>query len=149
MSDVVHTLREYELTETDYVYEPGQFAVRGSILDVYSYSCEFPFRVDFFGDEIDTIRTFDVETQLSKDKRQDIEIVPELANIQSAKQCFLHFLSPSTLIVMKDFTYVYDCIDRIYADGFSSQSLTEQLEGATEVEAERIRHEMKKELKRL
>lgn len=146
MSDVVHTLREYELTETDYVYEPGQFAVRGSILDVYSYSCEFPFRVDFFGDEIDTIRTFDVETQLSKDKRQDIEIVPELANIQSAKQCFLHFLTPSTLIVMKDFTYVYDCIDRIYADGFSSQSLTEQLEGATEVEAERIRHEMKKEL---
>ena len=46
MSDVAHTLREYELTETDYVYEPGQFAVRGSILDVYSYSCEFPFRVD-------------------------------------------------------------------------------------------------------
>ena len=146
MNDVVHTLREYELTETDYVYEPGQFAVRGSILDVYSYSCEFPFRIDFFGDEIDTIRTFDVETQLSKDKRQDIEIVPELANIQSDKQCFLNSLAPSALIVMKDFTYVYDCIDRIYADGFSSQSMTEQLEGATEVEAERIRRDMKTEL---
>ena len=146
MNEVVHTLREYELVETDYVYEPGQFAVRGSILDVYSYSCEFPFRVDFFGDEIDTIRTFDVETQLSKDKRLDIEIVPELANIQSAKQCFLNFLAPSTLIVMKDFTFVYDCIDHIYADGFSSQSLTEQLEGATEMEAERIRRAMKTEL---
>ena len=69
LTDVVHTLRDFELVETDYVYEPGQFAVRGSILDVYSYSCEYPFRVDFFGDEIDTIRTFDVENQLSKDKR--------------------------------------------------------------------------------
>ena len=71
-TDVVHTLRDFELKETDYVYEPGQFAVRGSILDVYSYSCEYPFRIDFFGDEIDTIRTFDVETQLSQAKRTEI-----------------------------------------------------------------------------
>ena len=60
--DMVHQLRDFELQETDYVYEPGQFAVRGSILDVYSYSCEYPFRIDFFGDEIDTIRTFNIET---------------------------------------------------------------------------------------
>lgn len=85
-TDVVHTLRDFELKETDYVYEPGQFAVRGSILDVYSYSCEYPFRIDFFGDEIDTIRTFDVETQLSQAKRTEIEIVPELAHIESNKQ---------------------------------------------------------------
>ena len=144
--DVVHQLRDFKLQEVDYVYEPGQFAVRGSIIDVYSYSCEFPFRIDFFGDEIDTIRTFNIEDQLSKDKRESIEVVPELATGQTVKQCFLQFLEPSALVVMKDYTYVHDCIEKIYNDGFSTQSLTEQLEGATEMEAERIRQEMKKEL---
>ena len=144
--DVVHQLRDFKLQEVDYVYEPGQFAVRGSIIDVYSYSCEFPFRIDFFGDEIDTIRTFNIEDQLSKDKRESIEVVPELATGQTVKQCFLQFLEPSTLVVMKDYTYLHDCIEKIYNDGFSTQSLTEQLEGVTEMEAERIRQEMKKEL---
>ena len=144
--DVVHQLRDFKLLEVDYVYEPGQFAVRGSIIDVYSYSCEFPFRIDFFGDEIDTIRTFNIEDQLSKDKRESIEVVPELATGQTVKQCFLQFLEPSALVVMKDYTYLHDCIEKIYNDGFSTQSLTEQLEGATEMEAERIRQEMKKEL---
>ena len=144
--DVVHQLRDFKLQEVDYVYEPGQFAVRGSIIDVYSYSCEFPFRIDFFGDEIDTIRTFSIEDQLSKDKRESIEVVPELATGQTVKQCFLQFLNPSALVVMKDYTYLHDCIEKIYNDGFSTQSLTEQLEGATEMEAERIRQEMKKEL---
>ena len=144
--DVVHQLRDFKLQEVDYVYEPGQFAVRGSIIDVYSYSCEFPFRIDFFGDEIDTIRTFNIEDQLSKDKRESIEVVPELATGQTVKQCFLQFLDPSALVVMKDYTYLHDCIDKIYNDGFSTQSLAEQLEGVTEMEAERIRQEMKKEL---
>lgn len=144
--EVVHQLRDFKLQEVDYVYEPGQFAVRGSIIDVYSYSCEFPFRIDFFGDEIDTIRTFNIEDQLSKDKRESIEVVPELATGQTVKQCFLQFLDPSALVVMKDYTYLHDCIEKIYNDGFSTQSLTEQLEGVTEMEAERIRQEMKKEL---
>ena len=144
--DVVHQLRDFKLQEVDYVYEPGQFAVRGSIIDVYSYSCEFPFRIDFFGDEIDTIRTFNIEDQLSKDKRESIVVVPELATGQTVKQCFLQFLEPSALVVMKDYTYLHDCIEKIYNDGFSTQSLAEQLEGVTEMEAERIRQEMKKEL---
>ncbi len=75
--------------------------LRGSILDVYSYSCEYPFRIDFFGDEIDAIRTFDVENQLSKDKRELIEIVPELASVQSIKQSFLSFLPSDALVVIK------------------------------------------------
>lgn len=144
--DVVRQLRDFGLQETDYVYEPGQFAVRGSILDVYSYSCEYPFRIDFFGDEIDTIRTFNIEDQLSKDKRDAIEIVPELAAEQSVKQCFLHFLDADALVVMNDYTLLHDRIEQIYKDGFSTQSLTEQLEGATEMEAEKIRREMKAEL---
>ena len=144
--DIVHQLRDFGLQETDYVYEPGQFAVRGSILDVYSYSCEYPFRIDFFGDEIDTIRTFNIEDQLSKDKRDAIEIVPELAAEQSVKQCFLHFLDADALVVMNDYTLLHDRIEQIYKDGFSTQSLTEQLEGATEMEAEKIRREMKADL---
>lgn len=144
--DIVRQLRDFGLQETDYVYEPGQFAVRGSILDVYSYSCEYPFRIDFFGDEIDTIRTFNIEDQLSKDKRDAIEIVPELAAEQSVKQCFLYFLDADALVVMNDYTLLHDRIGQIYKDGFSTQSLTEQLEGATEMEAEKIRREMKAEL---
>jgi len=144
--DIVHQLREYGLQETDYVYEPGQFAVRGSILDVYSFSCEYPFRIDFFGDEIDTIRTFNIEDQLSKDKRDAIEIVPELAAEQTMKQCFLNFLEPNALVVMNDYQFVHDRVEQIYQDGFSSQSLTEQLAGASEMEAEKIKREMKKEL---
>ena len=144
--DIVRQLRDFGLQETDYVYEPGQFAVRGSILDVYSYSCEYPFRIDFFGDEIDTIRTFNIEDQLSKDKRDAVEIVPELVAEQSVKQCFLHFLDADALVVMNDYTLLHDRIEQIYKDGFSTQSLTEQLEGATEMEAEKIRREMKAEL---
>ena len=146
LSNIVHTLRDFGFEETDYVYEPGQFAVRGSILDVYSYSCEFPFRIDFFGDEIDSIRTFDVESQLSKVKRECIEIVPELSSLESEKQPIFSFLGEDTIVVMKDFVFLHDRIEQIYHDGFSAQSLTEQLEGATEMEAEQIRQRMKKEV---
>lgn len=90
--DVEHKMRGFGFTQEDYVYEPGQFAVRGSILDVYSYSCELPYRIDFFDDEIDSIRTFEVEDQLSKDLCQEIVIVPELAQIKSDKIPFLSLL---------------------------------------------------------
>ena len=73
-------LRQLGFREVDYVYEPGQFALRGSILDVFSYSGEYPYRIDFFGDDIDSIRTFEVENQLSRDKRDGVDIVPELAD---------------------------------------------------------------------
>ena len=144
--EISHQLRDFGFVETDYVYEPGQFAVRGSILDIYSYSCEFPFRIDFFGDEIDTIRTFNIEDQLSRDRREAIEIVPELSNLESVKQPFLHFLDEKAVVAMKDFSFIYDRIDQIYKEGFSSQSMVEQMEGATEIEAERIQRAMKKEL---
>ncbi len=139
------TLREFGFTETDYVYEPGQFAVRGSILDVYSFSSELPYRVDFFGDDIDTIRTFEVETQLSHGKLEEIEIVPELATLTEEKVPFLQFLPPTTVLAMKNYAYVHDAIQRIYDEGFSSQALTEQLEGKTEVEQEEVRQELKRE----
>ena len=142
----VKTLRELGFNEVDYVYEPGQFALRGSILDVYSYSSEFPYRIDLFGDDIDSIRTFEVDTQLSKDKCEQIEIVPELGVVEENKVSFLSFLPENTLLVVKDFLYVRDAIDRIYQEGFSQQAMTERMEGATEQEQQDIMKEMRKEL---
>ena len=143
--NITHTLRELGFQETDYVYEPGQFALRGSILDVFSFSCEYPFRIDFFGDEIDTIRTFEVQNQLSKDKKNNIEIVPELTKLAINKIPFLHFLPKDTTIVMKDFTIVRDTIDQIYQEGFSSQAMVERMEGATEMEQAQIKRDMERE----
>ena len=145
ITDVAHTLRDYGFQEVDYVYEPGQFAVRGSILDVYSFSCEYPYRIDFFGREIDTIRTFEVQDQLSKDKQSDIEIVPELATSATEKISFLKFLPSDTVLVAKDFAYIHDVIEHVYTEGFSRQAVTERLEGATEMEQKQIMSELNKE----
>ena len=145
ITDVAHTLRDYGFQEVDYVYEPGQFAVRGSILDVYSFSCEYPYRIDFFGREIDTIRTFEVQDQLSKDKQSDIEIVPELATSATEKISFLKFLPSDTVLVAKDFAYIHDVIEHVYAEGFSRQAVTERLEGATEMVQKQIMSELNKE----
>lgn len=141
-------LRALGFQEVDYVYEPGQFAVRGSILDIYSYSSEYPFRIDFFGDEIDTLRTFEVETQLSLQKRKQVEIVPELAQADHEQlTSFLHLLPEETLIVTKDLLYVADRIGKIFDEGFSKSAQTEQMEGKSEVEQEAIRQQMLAETK--
>lgn len=76
---IMEVLCSYGFEYVDYVYEPGQYAVRGSIIDVFSFSSEFPYRIDFFGDEVESIRTFEVETQLSKEKKDSIVIVPDLS----------------------------------------------------------------------
>ena len=144
--ELEHRLRELGFHEEDYVYEPGQFAVRGSILDVYSFSHELPFRIDFFGDEIDSIRTFEVEDQLSKERCQSVEIVPELAAAQAEKVPFLEVLPDDCVLVAKDLSFVSDTVKRIYEDGFSSQAVTERLETATEMEREQLMNDMRREL---
>lgn len=146
MHDIVRLgrqLRELGFSEVDYVYEPGQFAVRGSILDVFSFSSEYPFRIDFFGDEIDSIRTFEVQSQLSRDKRERVEIVPEVATLVDEKVPLLRFLSENTVLVMKDFVFCRDKIDQIYRDGFSSQAVKDRLEGLTEMEQQAAMKELK------
>ena len=145
ITDIAHKLREYGFQEVDYVYEPGQYSVRGSILDVYSFSCENPFRIDFFGREIDTIRTFEVQDQLSKDKLNEIEIVPELATLTTERVSFLNFLPSNSVMVYKDFAYIRDVIAHVYDEGYSKQAITEQLEGATEIEQKQIINELNKE----
>lgn len=142
---VQRTLRDFGFSEVDYVYEPGQFAVRGSIMDVYSFSSEWPFRIDFFGNEIDTIRTFEVQDQLSRDKRDTVEIVPELARMTDEKMPLTSFLPSDTILVVKDMMYLRDTVSQIYKDGFSSQAITERLEGATEAEQDQIMRDMRRE----
>ena len=145
ISDIEKTLRSFGFKEVDYVYEPGQFALRGSILDVYSYSCEYPYRVDFFGDDIDSIRTFEVEDQLSKDQRERIEIVPELAVTAEEKEPFLSFVPKDVVLVTKDILYVRDAIERTYQEGFSAQAKMEQMEQATEMEQREIERQLQEE----
>ena len=146
LTETEKTLRSYGFQQVDYVYEPGQFAVRGSILDVYSFSSELPYRIDFFGNDVDTIRTFEVETQLSKDKKEKVEIVPELATLSEEKIPFLQFLPKESVLVMKDLLYIHDTIERIYNEGFTAQALTEQLEGRTEVEQNELRKQLQANL---
>lgn len=145
ISDVTKTLREFGFREVDYVYEPGQFALRGSILDVYSFSCEYPYRVDLFGDDIDSIRTFEVEDQLSKEQKDRVEIVPELTSISEDKVPFLSFVPADTILVTKDYLYVRDAIERTYQEGFSAQARMEQMENATEMEQREIERQLRRE----
>ncbi|MFC2776417.1 DEAD/DEAH box helicase, partial [Segatella oulorum] len=144
LTEVVHALRELGFTETDYVYEPGQFAVRGSLLDVFSFSCEDPFRVDFFGKEVDSIRTFEIQDQLSKTKCNAVEIVPELTTLEAHRVSFFKFLPENSVLVAKDFAFVSETVGKIYAEGFSKQALTEKLAGATEMEQQEIRQTFSK-----
>ena len=143
VGELTRRLRDLGFEMHDYVYEPGQFSQRGSIIDIYSFSSEYPFRIDFFGDEIDTIRTFDIQTQLSKDMKQSVEIVPEL--VDGEKMSFLSFLPDDTFLVTDDFDYVSQTIGRIYDEGFTSQALAERMEGATEQQRDEIMREMRKE----
>ena len=145
LTDLGRKMRNLGFEEVDYVYEPGQFAMRGSIVDVYSYSSELPFRIDFFGDEVDTIRTFEVADQLSKDSKETVQIVPELAQTVTDKQPFTAMLPENALLVFKDRLYLCSAIEQIYDNGFSKQAFTERLEGATEMEQEQIMREMRKE----
>ena len=141
---ICKTLREFGFREVDYVYEPGQFALRGSILDVYSYSHEFPFRIDFFGDDIDSIRTFEVENQLSKERCDHVDIVPELT-AEEEKESILKFLPDDTLLVTKDLQFVRESIERTYQEGFSQQAMQERMAEATEMEQRQIEKEMRRD----
>lgn len=114
---LVRQLRDMGLHEVDYVYEPGQFAQRGSILDVYSYSSEYPFRLDFFGDDVDSIRTFEVDDQLSRDQRSEVTLVSSAATLSqpssTASRSILHYLPTGSFVFAKDFSYIHDTIDHI------------------------------------
>ena len=135
LTELSNRLREIGFTRKDYVYEPGEFAVRGSILDVYSFSSEHPFRIDFFGDDIDTIRTFEVQTQLSKERRKEISIVPDADHTQDGLVAFTEFLPANTCLVVRDFNFIHESVSKIYEEGFAQQALAAE-EATSEMDAE-------------
>ena len=121
---IMEILADFGFERVDYVYEPGQYALRGSIVDVFSFSSEYPYRIDFFGDEVDSIRTFEVETQLSRERKQSIAIVPEL-NVAGNGEfvSFLEFIPKDSVLAMKDFLWIRDRIDVIHEEAVSPLAL--------------------------
>ena len=115
-------LFEYHFNRVDFVTEPGEFSVRGGIIDVFSFSNDEPYRIEFFGDEIDSIRTFDVETQLSKEILKKINIIPNIENktTQENRESFLKYISPKTIIFVKSIDLLTGKIDKFFSKAISS-----------------------------
>jgi transcription-repair coupling factor (superfamily II helicase) len=109
-------LFEYNFNRVDFVTEPGDFSVRGGIIDVFSFSNDEPFRIEFFGDEIDSIRTFDVETQLSKEKLQKASIMSNVENkkLQEKRESFLQYITSNTVIFIKNSDLLIGKLDKLF-----------------------------------
>ncbi len=116
MEFVTEILSTYDFERTDFVYEPGQFAIRGGILDVFSFSNEFPYRLELVGKEIESIRTFDPETQLSLQAVPFISLIPNVQTrlLQEVRQSFLSFLPENALLWIKDYQLTLDVMDECY-----------------------------------
>jgi transcription-repair coupling factor (superfamily II helicase) len=113
---VNEVLFEYKFKRVDFVTEPGDFSVRGGIVDVFSFSHDEPYRIEFFGDEVDSIRTFDVETQLSTERIKKVSIIPNVANklIAEARESFLKYISNKTVVFAKNTPLLFSRIDEFY-----------------------------------
>ena len=126
-------LFEYKFKRVDFVTEPGEFSVRGGIVDVFSFSHDEPYRIEFFGDEVDSIRTFDVETQLSTDQIKKISIIPNVENkfLDENRESFLKYIASKTVVFAKNSELLFSRID----------SLFEKAEEAFETLSKDIKHE--------
>jgi len=113
---VNEVLFEYQFKRVDFVTEPGEFSVRGGIVDVFSFSNDEPYRIEFFGDEVDSIRTFDVETQLSIDQIKKINVIPNVANklLEEKRQSFLKYIASKTVVCLKNADLLFSRIDDFY-----------------------------------
>ena len=132
VTELENRMMDLGMCRTDYVYEPGQFALRGSIVDVYSFANELPLRIDFFGDEVDSIRTFDVQTQLSVGRMDEVVIVPSPARTDAQQYVsFLTFMPDQTLIVLPSVPFMASRIGMIHDAGMSRQA---EVEGGAEVD---------------
>ncbi len=109
-------LFEYQFKRVDFVTEPGEFSVRGGIVDVFSFSHDEPYRIEFFGDEVDSIRTFDVETQLSTEKVKKISVIPNVANkfLEEKRESFLKYISPNSIFFTKNTELLFDRLDDFF-----------------------------------
>ncbi len=109
-------LFEYHFNRVDFVTEPGEFAVRGGIVDVFSFSNEEPYRIEFFGNEVDSIRSFDIETQLSIEKEKRISIMPNVENkhLQEKRESFLKYISNNTIVFVKNKELLFGKLDKLF-----------------------------------
>lgn len=113
LEEFLHT---YDFEKTDFVYEAGQFAIRGGIIDIFSFAYEYPYRIELFGDEVDSIRTFDPGSQLSVESLENINIIP---NIQSKlthdeRQSFFEFIASDTRLWFKDYQLSHDVVQKSF-----------------------------------
>lgn len=122
---ITEVLHQNGFERVDYVYEPGQYAVRGSIIDVFSFASEYPFRIDFFGDEVESIRTFEVDTQLSREKKEGVSIVPDLA-VAGTSSSLLDFLPADSTLAMRDFLWLRERIQTVHDEALTPQALAVQ-----------------------
>ena len=124
MTEITTRLRELGFTATDYVYEPGQYSVRGSILDVFSYSNELPYRIDFWGDDIDSIRTFNVETQLSEERLQQVSILNnDTGGGREDNVSLLDYVGDDTIVLCRSEQWLAARIREIAQEGMSASAL--------------------------
>ncbi|MGB3605920.1 MAG: transcription-repair coupling factor [Psychroserpens sp.] len=120
-------LFEYQFKRVDFVTEPGEFSVRGGIVDVFSFSHDEPYRIEFFGDDVDSIRTFDVETQLSTEQIKKIGIIPNVANkfLEESRQSFLNYIAQKTVVFAKNTDLLFSRLDEFFGkaeDAFKNLS---------------------------
>lgn len=110
------TLFEYNFKRVDFVTEPGEFSVRGGIIDVFSFSNDNPYRIEFFGNEVDSIRSFDVETQLSVEKLKKISIIPNVENklLQENRESFLDYINEKTVLVIQNTELLGQQLDKLF-----------------------------------
>ena len=130
-------LFEYNFNRVDFVTEPGDFSVRGGIIDVFSFSNDEPFRIEFFGDEIDSIRTFDVETQLSKEKLRKASIMSNVENktLQEKRESFLQYIASNTVIFLKNKDLLIGKLDKLFVRAESAFSeLSKELNHAKPID---------------
>ena len=113
---VIEQLESLGFEYVDFVYEPGQFSIRGSILDIFSFANELPYRVDFFGDEVESIRTFDIEKQLSLDEQTQITIVPDIETLEGEAISLVEFMSNKTFICADNLRFIRERINQVYDD---------------------------------
>ena len=124
LSELAARLRELGFTATDYVYEPGQYSVRGSILDVFSYSNELPYRIDFWGDDIDSIRTFNVETQLSEERLEQVSILNNsTSGGREDNVSLLDYVGDDTIVLCRSEQWLKVRIGEIAREGMSASAL--------------------------
>ncbi len=125
--ELQNLLLELGFNRVDYVYEPGQFALRGSILDVFSFSSEYPFRLDFFGDDIDSIRQFSVDTQLSTEKKDSVVVVPDMDKMDGAQVSLMDFLPADTVLAVKDLLLTADRMTTVSREVADQESLAARM----------------------